>query len=280
MMTRFWRGRRRESDDLSDVHALPRVALSVSGSRIAQAMANLADPVTQVDGEVIGVVNDGGPVVVTFGHEYDRHTAILRRLNGLHRVGVEVSDFAWLDPVTDPDERWLENVFALWEMGRHRDPTRMEPIDVARRRLGRLHGQIVLDRLLALVIAPGCEQRRRRTIAHAAVLTGFNTHTTEAGNALVAAGTEVDVFDGFTAMSLLDGARGIAELSRFGVATDIAEASLIPLIEHDDWHVHGAAIRSWLSWLHPDPTWWSMGWCGSLTSSRPARSRQRYAPNR
>jgi hypothetical protein len=206
-------------------------------------MTNLADPVTQVDGEVIGVVNGGGPVVVTFGHEYDRHTAILRRLNALHRVGVEVSDFAWLDPVTDPDERWLENVFALWEMGRHRDPTRMEPIDVARRRLGRLHGQIVLDRLLALVIAPGCEQRRRRTIAHAAVLTGFNTHTTEAGNALVAAGTEVDVFDGFTAMSLLDGARGIAELSRFGVPTDIAEAPLIPLIEHDDWHVRGAATQ-------------------------------------
>ena len=242
-MARLWRRRGSEVEDLSDVEAPPRVRLEVPVSHVAVALAELADPANQVDGEVLGAAVVDGSVVVTFGHEYDRRTALLRRLNALLGAGVAVSDFAWLDPVTDPDDRWLADAFTWWEAGRHRDPNRIEPIEVARRRFGRLYGHDVLARLLEHVVAPGLEQRRRWTVAHAAVLAGFNTHTTDAGDALVAAGASLADVDGYAAMSLLGGARAIADLGRFGIRTAIAEAPLLPLLEHADWQLHGAAIE-------------------------------------
>lgn len=245
---RFW-GTRRGDDDVADVEP-PQVALSVPAAQVAAAMTNLSDPTTQVEGEVLGVASVDGQVVATLSHRYDRRTAVLRRLDALHRAGVEVSDFVWLDPVTDPDDRWLDDVFTRWESGRDRDQERLPSIEIARRRMGRLHGQAVLDRTLELVASHRCDQRRRRTVAHAAALAGFNTHTTEAGNALITAGVAVARLDGHAAMSLLDGARGIAGLGRFGIRTDIAEAPLVPLVEHDDWPVHNAATQL-LSALSP-----------------------------
>lgn len=242
-MARFWRWRGSEVEDFSDVEAPPRVRLEVSGSHVAVALVALGDPATQVDGEVLGAAVVDGSVVVTFGHGYDRRTALLRRLNALLGASVGVSDFGWLDPMTEPDERWLADAFTRWETGRHRDPNRIEPIEVARRRLGRLSGLDVLARLLEHVGAPGLEQRRRWTVANAAVLAGFNTHTTDAGDALVAAGASLADADGYAAMSLLDGARAIVDLGHFGIRTAIAEAPLVPLLEHTDWQVHGAAAE-------------------------------------
>jgi hypothetical protein len=227
---------------LSDVEALPRVSLAVPEEQVPAAMSCLADPTTCADGEVLGAELHDGRVVVTFGHEYERRTALLRRCNTLQRIGIAVRDFAWLDPVTDPSDAWLDDAFSLWESGRDRDATRIDPIEIARRRFGRLCGQAVLDRLVERVSTADQEQRRW-TIAHAAVRAGFNTHTTEAGDTLVRASVAAAGTDGHAAMSLLDGARDIAELGRFGMATDIGEAPLIPLIEHKNWRVHGAATR-------------------------------------
>lgn len=239
-MIRFWR---KPAINVADVEAPPRVALSVPRELVTVAMTDLSNPATHVAGEVLDVTVAAGRIVVTLSHRYDRRTAVLRRLNALQRADVEVTDFAWLDPVTDPEDRWLDDVFSTWEAPRNADPNRIDPIDIARRRMGRLHGGAVLDRLLELAASTRCEQRRRHTIAHAAVLAGFNTHTTEAGNSLVATAVAVAGLDGGTAMSLLNGARGIADLQRFGIRTDIAEAPLIPLVEHDDWHVHDAATQ-------------------------------------
>lgn len=229
--------------DVADVEAPPQVALSVPEELVTAATTNLSDPATQVAGEVLSVVVDAGQILVTLSHQHHRRTAVLRRLHALHRAGVEVTDFAWLDPVTEPDDRWLADVFSKWEAPRNAEPHEIEPIEIARRRMGRLHGQAVLDRLLELAASTRCQQRRRRTIAHAAVLAGFNTHTTEAADSLVAAAGAAAGLDGDTAMSLLDGARGIVDLRRFGIRADVAEAPLIPLVEHDDWHVHGAATQ-------------------------------------
>ena len=241
-MARFWRRRGGGVEDARDLDA-PRVRLDVSESQVAVALVELADPATPGDGNVLGARVVDGSVVVTVGHEYDRRTALLRRLNALSGAGVEVSDFAWLDPVADPDDRWLADAFAQWEAGRHRDPNRIEPIEVARRRFGRLCGHDVLARLLDHVAGPGLEQRRRWTVAHAAVFTGFNTHTTEAGDRLVAAGASLADVDGYAAGTLLSGARAIAELGRFGIRTAIAEIPLVSLVGHTDWHVHGAATE-------------------------------------
>lgn len=242
-LVRFWRTSADRPDDLSDVEASPRVALDVAASAVVAAVDDVVENSARVADEVLGAEAIDGSVIVTFGHAYDRRTALRRRLNSLRHAEIEVRDFAWLDPVTHPDDRWLTDVFASWEAGRHRDPNRIEPVELARRRFGRMHGQDLLVRLLELVAAPGMEQRRRWTIAHAAVVAGFNTHTTDAGDALVAAGAHLADIDGYTAMSLLDGARGVAELGRFGIRTAIAEQPLVPLLDHSDWHVHGAATE-------------------------------------
>ncbi len=241
-MVRFWRNPAQRVDN-SDVEAPPRVALRVPTELVTTAMTNLSDRAAQAAGEVLDVTVAAGQIVATLGHRYDRRTALLRRLNGLHRAAVDVTDFAWLDPMTDPDDRWLDDVFSMWEMPRTPDPEQIAPTEIARRRMGRLHGEAVLDRLLELAASARCEQRRRRTISHAAVLAGFNTHTTEAGNSLISTAVALAGIDGYSAMSLLDGASGIAELRRFGIRTDIVETPLIPLIEHDDWHVHDAATQ-------------------------------------
>ena len=240
-MARFWRGPTSGVDDLADVQAPPQARLAVAAADVPRALAHLGDPTTYVEDEVRGVAAVDGDGVVTFGHRYDRRTAMSRRLHAVHRIGVEVSDFAWLDPETDPNDAWLADAFDRWETGRHRDPDRLEPIEVARGRFGRLVGQAVLDRLLGHVAERDLDQRRRWTVAHAAVLTAFNTHTTEAGDAMVACGTKLAATDGYAAMVLLDGARGVADLDRFGIRTAIAEAPLVPLLEHRDWQLHGSA---------------------------------------
>lgn len=236
-----WR-RPRRGEDLGDVEAPPRAVIRLADPSLATAAAAAMDPRSSVEGEVRSVETCEDGLRVTLGHLYDRRTALLRRLHALRRSDIEVVDFAWLDPMTDPDDTWLVDSFEHWESGLHRDPDRIEPVEIARRRFGRLQGQHVLDRLLDDVVAPDAEQRRRRTIAHAAVLTGFNTHTTDAGDALVAAAL-VSAADGYTAMSLLGGALGVAELRQFGIVTEIDEAPLVPLVEHRDWHLHGPATQ-------------------------------------
>ncbi len=237
--------RRRANDDLADVEALPVVLLEVPDDLAAAAVADLRDPGSSVDGEVVeaAVTAAGSQVQATLGHVYDRRTAVLRRLHSLRRAEVPVHGFRWADEVRGPAPAWLEDAFARWESPRHRDPDRIEPIEVGRRRFGRLAGEPVVADLAGRVADARLAERRRWTIAHAAVLAAFNTHTTAAGDALVAAvpGVLERTGDAHAASSLLDGARGVAELGRFGIATALDEAPLVPLLDHPAWQVHGSA---------------------------------------
>ncbi len=241
-MTRFWKKGTdgAEAMDASDV-AL-RVVLQVAEDQIEAALGNLADRGSQAEGEVVGAEATDRGLVVTFGDKYEPRTALLRRLNSLQRVGVGITDFAWLDAVTDPTDRWLRDEFARWE-GPRDNGTGIDQVEVARRRLGRLTGQLIVDRLLTLVSVADMEQQRRRTIAHAAALAGFNTHTTEAGDALVGCSVALVRVAPHAAMSLLDAASSIAELRRFGIRTKIDEAPLLELIDHPNWRVNGSATQ-------------------------------------
>ncbi len=217
----------------SDDKAAPLVCLTMASELCATALNDLTDPSKQADNEVLAVRQVDGKIEVEFSHRYNRRTALHRRLSSLLRAGVEVQDFVWLDAMTDPDERWLHEALASFPVG---------PEALARR-LERLAGQEVLTHLIDRMADTEIEDRQRRTIAHAAALTAFNTHTTEAGNNLVVAGAELADTDRASASRLLDGASEIARLGRFGVLTEIDERPLITLVEHRNWEVYDSATK-------------------------------------
>lgn len=213
----------------------PTVALTIERSQLESAVASMTRQKEEGRGaEEIGLieVRDDLLFVELIFDEYRRNTRLLRRLNGLRRDGIQIVGFRWEDEVVDPKGRWLDGCLAA--LGRHEDGWT---------RAWQMAGEPLFDRLLERFQTARKNNDQLRSLALALSIAAFNTHTTAVGNSLVELAVQMANEDESISATLLDGARDIADLHRFGIDTEVGDAPLVGLLGHPEWKVHWSATR-------------------------------------